>query len=200
MRTRLFRGISLMLLFMAGTMFWSSCRGGKTHPDQDLRKAMKQKTLTVDAAPAQDAGIRSVDFKNHTFSVDGDSYPFQNGTWAEDDEAAAQINNVIYGNLMDNGREQAVVVLSGNWGGGNLVSGSVQVFDFHDGQAWEVFSTAGDNAAVKSNLLHVSYAEWAEDDALCCPTLMITDMYRWNGLTFIKEKSETSGLGAAPAE
>jgi len=174
-------------------MLWSSCRAGKSHPNQDLRQTLKQKPLVVDGAPALGAGIRIIDFKNHTYTVDGDSYPFQDGKWAEDadETAVAQVDKAIYGNLMDNGREQAVIVLSGNWGGGNLVSGSVHVFDFHDGKEWEVFSVAGDNAAIQNSLLHVSYAEWAEDDALCCPTLLITDMYRWNGLTFIKEKSVT---------
>lgn len=194
MRTGFMRNAMILLLLAVSVTVWVSCRPGRRHDGGDIKNHIKSQAIQKpgEAASAA-AGIREVDFKNFTYVVEGSAFEFKNGEWAgtETDTAQAAVKSVSFGALMNNGREQAVVVLSGNWGGGNLLSGHVQVFDFHDAQSWEVISLPGEKAEIKNNALLVSYPEWDAEDPICCPTLAITETYRWNGLTFNKERSET---------
>lgn len=187
-------------LVLAGVLI-TGCRPGRRHDTIAPKPGVKSKSAKTPKTVSRDeiTGIRNVDFKNHTYLVEGQSYPFRNGQWSETGEfdARADLKQVLYGNLMDNGREQAVVVLFGNWGGGNMSNGSIHVYDFHGGQAWEVSVFPGDSASLTGNLLYVDSPEWAADDPFCCPTLTRTDVFRWNGLTFVQEQSMTEPAAQA---
>ena len=192
--------IAAALMLAAALALCASCRPGRRHSGPDLRTQLKARTAPAPRPePPTDPDIRDVDFQNYTYRVNGESYTFTGGEWAsEEPGASATVDRVLYGDLLGKGSEQAVVVLSGNWGGGNLVSGVVQVFGFHEGQAWEVVSLEGNSADISGNLLYVSYPEWDEWDPVCCPSLLVTDIYRWNGLAFIKEKTTRSATALAP--
>ena len=177
-----------------------ACRKGKKHSTGKTTRQLKKETPARTAQAPTDKGIRDVDFKTHTFVVDGVSYDFEKGSWngaGDEADAHADVKSVLYGNLMNNGREQAVVVLFGNWGGGNLASGSIHVYDFHDGQAWEVIALAGDNATLSKDQLIITTAEWAEEDPFCCPSMLRTSVYRWNGLTFVQKQTTAKPLPPA---
>lgn len=186
--------IAFAALALAGVLI-TGCRQGRRRDNVKPRQNVKSKAATERKTRARDekTGIRNIDFKNHTYLVEGQSYAFRNGKWTgtEEPDARADVKQVLYGNLMDNGREQAVVTLLGNWGGGNLSSGSIHVYDFHDGQAWEVTVLSGDSASLSGNTLNVYSPEWSDDDPFCCPSLTRTDVFRWNGLTFVQEQSMT---------
>ena len=132
--------------------------------------------------------IRDLDFKNHTFQFEDGVFRFRNGAWQDPQapEAAGEIKQILYGQLLRNGREQAVVAMSGNWWGGNFVSNYIQVFDYHDGKAWHVGQTIeGLEAKVNDNELLVTNFEFDAAEPMY-KAKKITHTYRWSKNKFVE--------------
>ena len=123
-----------------------------------------------------------MDFNNFTYNIEDESRNFSSGKWSASDGsgASAEVKMVTYGALMRNGREQAVVALFGNWGGGSVASGVVQVFDYHAGRAWQTASLPGGEASITNGKLIVTSQEWDDSDPLCCPSLKVMRTYHWS--------------------
>jgi hypothetical protein len=142
-----------------------------------------------------ETGIRNINFNNFTFPVEGIDYHFADGKWSDPSipDAGAKINAIAYGQLMANGSEQAVVVLSGNWGEGKLSAGYIMVFDYFKNNAWGVATIPGIEAEIKDGTLIVGNIELGEEDPMCCPSLKTKSAYRWDGNSFVlKKKTKTS--------
>lgn len=150
------------------------------------------------AAKPVDKGIRNVNFNNFTYRIGDTTYMVVNGKWADPQspDATGKVKSVLYGELMSNGREQAVVLLTGNWNEGKLSEDTAQVFDFYKGDAWEVASFSGNEAEINDGTLIIKSTEWAPDDPQCCPSLAVTRQYRWNGGEFIPADKAIAGAAA----
>jgi hypothetical protein len=171
-----------VLLCAAG---FSGCRPDKRETAAEQKALQKQKAERAKRR-AEAIGIHNVDFNNLTYNIEDENRNFSGGKWSASDDsgASAAVKMVIYGSLMRNGREQAVVVLFGNWSGGNIASGVAQVFDYHAGRAWETASLPGAEASINNGKLIVTSQEWDDGDPLCCPSLKVTRTYHWSGAEF----------------
>lgn len=173
--------------------------------------------LSAFAARAQAAtGIRGVDFGNFTFTVGKTrikmSDDIQVGACAKrrGRVPAGSVWNVVpeniaYGDLDGDGREEAVVPLFANACGGSMITGErVLVYTLRDGlpAALPEFDYIDEgcekgkecdftrnpvplveyDAEEKALVIENQYR--TEDDATCCPSLYRRTWYRWDGSRF----------------
>lgn len=148
--------------------------------------------------------ISSVDFSNFTFpwskelGVVGESFTLRNGERPPTrdergfiDEMGVYMGGVWYGDLTDDGAEEAIVFLSVQTGG-SAIPGIVYVYAWKDGKPSMMWSeVTGDRAngglraasAEQGHLiLEVNDLEGSRGD--CCLVKFARTKYKWDGATF----------------
>ena len=159
------------------------------------KKPETESETPLEFTDTPDSGIRDIDFMNFIYHTEDGTLRFIGGNWSDPEfpDARGRVRNVEFGQLLGNGREQAVVSLMGNWGGGAMESGYIVVLDYHNDKAWQVGGAfEGLDASIDNNKLHISRTDWDDSDPMYKPSLIVTSVYRWTGHEFKVESSKTT--------
>lgn len=169
------------------------------NPSQTRRVNSARKSAT----PEKATDLRKVDFKNFTYNTkgaNGGRHPFKlrNGQYAKkvapDDTHSTSFDRVVYGDLTSDGKEEAIVLLTEEFGASSaeqyvyiftIKNGLVaQLTDFIGGTSGCVF--AGEECSlldmkIQDGVLIIDRAIPTDQDAKCCPSFRRSTRYRWEG-------------------
>ena len=155
----------------------------------------------VVAAKAQ-SDIHKIDFRNFTYEVynlSGENkmkITVKDGEYFRDEEEDKYIFNVMdvsYGDLDGDKKDEAVVTIVVNTGGtGNFSSG--QIYTMKNGKPFVLTEFEGGDRAeggiagakIVSNLLVVERNSPGEFGGACCPEVIETTRYKWNGKELVQ--------------
>lgn len=169
--------------------------------------------LTVSAKAQSD--IRKVDFNNFTYEMNDLSgenkmkITVKNGEYFrdddEDDKLYFKIMSVDYGDLNGDKKDEAIVITVLNTGGtGNFTNGLVFTIKNNKPVILTEFE-GGDradgglvSAKVVNNLLVVERNSPGENGGACCPEIIETTRYKWNGQDLV-QSGETESRELYPA-
>lgn len=161
----------------------------------EAKKSQTESETPLEFTDSPDSGIRDIDFMNFIYHTEDGTLRFIGGNWSDPEfpDAHGRVRNVEFGQLLGNGREQAVVSLIGNWGGGAMETGYIVALDYHNGKAWQIGAAfEGLDASINDNKLQISRLDWDSGDPMYKPSLIVTSTYRWTGHEFKMENSKTS--------
>jgi hypothetical protein len=178
--------------------------------------------LLTNAAAAQTfANVRKINFANFTFKIAGKTVKMRDGLQTgvcpkdADGVPSGDIWNVLpeniaYGDLDGDGKEEAIIPMAANVCGGNMITDeTVLVYTIKNGKPakmpeFEYFDEGckdgekgcdftrspgvlvGYDAKLKALVVETFFA--TENDATCCPSLSRKTWYKWNGSTFAELK------------
>jgi hypothetical protein len=159
------------------------------------------------------AQIRSVDWENFTYPwypsdthppykvrkltlVNGEFIVYQNRK-RRIENLSVQFANASYADLTGDGREEAIVTISGTETF-NSFTGCIFVYTIRAGKLALLWRhEIGDRAAgglrrIKAGDRMLTVEQYDnEASAMCCPKKYVRSVYAWNGRRFLRTKSET---------
>lgn len=170
-------------------------------------------TFVLSATAQND--IRKVDFRNFTYdiqSLDGESkskITVEDGNFSrisEDDKYYFSIEDVVYGDLDGDGKEEAAVGIIENTGGTGQFSSGL-IFTMRGGKAVVLTMFAGGDRAyggiaganIAGGILTVERNAPGDLGAACCAEFIETTRYKWNGKQLV-QVGKTESQELYPAE
>lgn len=159
--------LSAALLALAG-----SCGGGSGGKETPTTSPVTTEVTIVVRTPTQAPDIRHVDLAR------------QQKLRLFLDQAGGVVdpNAVMYADLTQDGKEEAVVPLNSGGEGGDI---AVFVYSVRGGNVELLLRTYAQDtslvAAVEGGALTVTEPVYAEGDPLCCPSGLRVTTYRWDG-------------------
>lgn len=168
-------------------------------PSQTRRSSPGGKSSSLEKT----TDIRKVDFKNFIYRAKGDdgreySFRLRNGgyskTVAPQDVHLTNFDRVIYGDLTDDGKDEAIVILTQEFGPSS-VEQYVYVYTIRDGLVSKLTDFIGGTSGcidegqecsligieIQVGVLIIDRAIPSSQDAKCCPSLHRSTRYRWDG-------------------
>lgn len=154
--------------------------------------AQSKPKKTTQKKPQTISGIRKVDFKNFTyqvqaFSATGETAKLRNGEFSGD-SLNCRLDKVVYGDLTNDGKEEAAVLINCDTGGtAGASEGFVYTMINDRASLLAGFTTEEDDeigtrsASIKNGLLVVDRFVYGSNDAECCPSYHRSTTYRLNG-------------------
>lgn len=144
--------------------------------------------------------IRKVDFKNFTYDVEifetKEKLTVKDGSYSrdkEDDKLYFSASAESYGDLDDDGNEEAVVLTMMNTGGtGNFSNGII--FTMKGGKPVVLTRFEGGDRAygglvdakILNKTLVVEQYDVGEAGGACCPEFIVTTIFSWNGKELVQ--------------
>lgn len=159
-------------------------------------------------SPAAGASIRETDFRNFRYAFGESSWTLVDGTQPEagEEEWRYELDDVSYGDVTADGREEAVVIVTAETGGTMVphwifvyAAGArgpelLWAFESGDRAAGGLKSAYAEGGMLVVELLgkgkvpHDPATYGAEDDTAmgsCCPSRFTRSRYTWNGRAFV---------------
>lgn len=166
--------------------------------DQARSSRAKQRTSTRNSQTGR--GIRSVDFRNFTYtSVESDGRTTRlvlrkgknmSPGISTPSEYGSQLEYVKYIDFDGDGNEEAVVsIVTTMEGAGAYWWGHYYVFAYRNGAPVQVFHEnpyQADGIRVVGKSLVMSAPFWGEGDPNCCPSATEVTIYQWRGSGFVQ--------------
>jgi hypothetical protein len=158
------------------------------------------------AGPPPAADVHAIDFRNFTYADtacadEGASITVKDGVYDRDDEddvAHFEVRDVVYGDLTNDGADEAVVLTLCNTGGTGqftdgivftaragkpVVLGTLGVGDRADGGVYR--------AEIRNGTLFVDRFGQDGSSGACCPQYVETSAVRWNGKKLVDAGAST---------
>ena len=136
------------------------------------------------------SGIRSVDFRNFTYSPEGgESLVLHNGKEARGAEEGRKFLAVKYFDFNADGNEDALVTISNGTRGAGDYSEEYYVYSERDGKPRQIFHELRQKPQmmrVKGRSILIVAPFWRSTDAGCCPSAVETTVYSWRGSGFVR--------------
>jgi hypothetical protein len=159
--------------------------------------------------------IRKVDFRNFTYeieSLDGEAkekVTVEDGHYSrdtEDEKYYFSVEDVVYGDLDGDGKEEAAVGIIVNTGGTGQFSSGL-IYTMRGGKATLLTTFEGGDRAyggivgakIVNQTLIVERNAPGEFGAACCAEFIETTRYKWNGAKLV-QVGETTSVELYPAE
>jgi hypothetical protein len=179
-------------LFAMVAIAFSACGGGSGTKNNDVPTVIVSGSVTPRAplptrppGATPDDSIRTMDLR--------EAAPVQ--SLLTDTNGEFEQADVIYGDLNGDGVTDAVVPIASGGTQGTLayvvltlVAGNVQVMPMQKGET----SSGGATVQVVGGKLVDMRAEFGPNDANCCPSMLRTTTYAWDGTQFVIESSTTT--------
>lgn len=193
-------GALLLLLATTGT---AACQG--TTPSPQPAPAV---TAAAGPAPAAGPSIRATDFRNFRYEYHDTRWTLVDGRepGAGEEEWRYELDDVSYGDVTGDGREDALVTITAVTGGtlvphwvfvyGAGARGPELLWSFESGDRAggglkDVYAEGGTLVVEllgKGKVPHDPETYGAEDDTSigsCCPSMFTRSRYAWNGRAFV---------------
>jgi hypothetical protein len=183
------------LLPLASIVLAAAC-GGSSKPAAGTPGAPRGKIGVT--------SIRSVDFLNRTYDTGDGAITVKDGeAEIEVDPELPELHgffNVsppVYGDVDGDGAEDAIVMTAYN-GGGTGTFTSAEIYALREGQGVvKLGEIPGgdrgdgglDDLRIEDGRILVDRNQSAEDDGACCPSLLVHELWRWNGSTFVEDEA-----------
>lgn len=150
----------------------------------------KLSLIDPDFVPITIAGISQETLNNSSYVLYDESMTLKNGEYSNiHDRCYASINNVVYGDINRDNQKDAFILLSYSGGGSGIFYYVIPIIS-KNGKIYQLKPTLlGDRIDIKSikiisNALVVNMITQGPDDAACCPTQKVKNVYkiRCNGI------------------
>ena len=166
------------IVLAAALALVAACNGGEATPTA----TMEDTTATLDMATAP-PDIRQQDLTDQPGLQD----------FLASAGGAVDSNAIIYGDLTEDGVEDAVVPVSSGGEGGDI---AVFVFGYGPGGLDELLRVLPENdslrAEISDSALTIIEPVFGPADPLCCPSELRTTTYRWDGSELVVADQETA--------
>ncbi len=152
--------------------------------------------------------IRKVDFKNFTYRTKGEngreySFRLRNGEYAKEiapqDVHSTRFDRVVYGDLTNDEKDEAIVLLIEEFGGSSAEQ-YVYIYTIKNGLVSKLTDFIGGTSGclfegkecslldleIQDGVLIIDRAIPTDQDAKCCPSLHRLTKYRWDGNRLIE--------------
>lgn len=222
MRKQFFLTSAIVTISLA---FWAG-GGGQTVTRAESPKNSKLETkstpVILQTSKSQTVtDLKKVEFENFTFDVRGEKIKLKNGVQVgackKDGDGiesgviwSLEKENIEYGDLDGDGRDEALIALSAEPCGGNMpANDAVLVLTIKDGRVTQlpIFDYSSEpcepdqkdcdltprpgvsvsyDAQEKAIVVESYY--FTEEDALCCPSVSREIWYKWDGSNFVETK------------
>ena len=199
-------GTILLLLAAGGAGIWFLRHHAATQlPEPGNEVAQENSDV---GAPTGATGLRAVDFRNFTYRPaclgEGTTRPAvrtRNGRYESstgDETVSLEVAEVAFGDLTDDGQDEAAVLTVCNTGGSGVFTEGV-VYQLQNGEPVELARTQeGDRAfgglaglTIINGTLVVQRFAGDENGPACCPKYIDTTRWRWTGTALEQTGSTT---------
>ncbi len=151
------------------------------------------------------ASIRSVDWANRTYQTDAGPLTVKDGEveYVVDPEMPDmpgwfQVGGPSYGDVDGDGVDEALLVTSFNGGGsGTFTQGEVYALRAGASEPIKIGDIPGgdradgglDDVRIENGKIFVARNQQGEDDAACCASKLVHEIWSWNGSKFVEDES-----------
>jgi len=197
-----------------------SCSKGNGQSKTENNKTHTQVVENkISHTPTLDSAIRKIDFKNMTYTappvyLEGKThFKLKNGIYKEKSEfivdyAVWSLVCVIYGDLTNDGKEEALTIIVGELGG-TAQPFYFYIFSLIDKKPkiiWSGWAGSGGDGGLhdikiengmleitlygKDTIVNENIADKDEESAVCCPKYVTRSHYKWNGSNLERVKTD----------
>lgn len=203
------------ILILVISFTFSACQKSAAENKESQPLPTVSPTLSLSPTPKLDSPIRKVDFENFKYpwvymnTLRMGFFELKNGEQEKtEQQAGAQLREIEYGDVTDDGEEEAIISISPETGG-NCSCDMVYIYaydikkpkllwgfgtgDRAEGGLKKIYAENGELVVELFGDDKFENGEWKYDIAegkfngLCCPTTFTKFRFKWNGNKFVVE-------------